>query len=295
MLADNHQRLLLIQIARISTFFIFIGRAYQHIFRDAPYRALLWSEDLLSGIVENLFHITWEEYVTDLTIADNIYLGIKVVGVFYLFCAIFTIFANISYKILGRLFLLGGAFGLTILALLYSKEKFFHVGQFFEYAIQILSPVILYLLLFTEVEIKRIRLLALIAIALTFSCHGLYAIGYYPRPGTFITMTMNILPLSEPSAHTLLKIAGIMDFVIAIGIFIPKTSFISLIYAFIWGLLTALARVVGHFYIDFLWDTIHQWLWEMIIRLPHGLIPLFVIVLDRKLIFKKRKILLLND
>ncbi len=271
----------LISILKLSTFLIFLGRAYQHIVWDAPYRAFLWDEGILKGVVENIFGITWNEYVTSLSAASSISFSIRTIGVFYLLCAIATLLMKPTMKKLGKLFLLGGSFGLFILALLYCKEKFLHVGQFFEYMIQFMTPILLYMMLFTTIEFKKIRLIALIAIALTFSCHGLYAVGYYPRPGTFIDMTLNTLPISEPSAHVMLKIAGILDFVVAIAIFIPRISYAALVYAFIWGGLTAMARLVGHFHIEFLWNSFSQWTWEMLIRLPHALIPLFVLVADR--------------
>ncbi|MEW7290368.1 hypothetical protein [Aquimarina sp. 2304DJ70-9] len=271
----------LVSILRLSTFLIFLGRSYQHIVWDAPYRAFLWDEAILKGVIENILDITWNDYVTSLSVDSSISFSIKMIGVFYLLCAIVTLMIKPNMKKLGKIFLLGGSIGLFILAFLYCKEKFFHVGQFFEYTIQILSPVLLYMVMFTSIEFKKIRLIALIAIALTFSCHGLYAIGYYPRPGTFIDMTLNTLHVNEPSAHLMLKIAGILDFIVAIAIFIPRISYAALIYAFIWGGLTAIARLVGHFHFDFLWNTFSQWTWEVLIRLPHALIPLSIIIVDR--------------
>ncbi|WP_106792001.1 hypothetical protein [Aquimarina sp. Aq78] len=271
----------LITILKLSTFLIFLGRAYQHIVWDAPYRTFLWDESILKSSIENIFGIAWNDYVTSLSAANTISFSIKAIGVFYLICAIITLMIKPNMKKIGKFFLLGGSIGLFILAILYCKEKFLHVGQFFEYTIQFMTPVLLYMILFTSIEFKKIRLIALIAIALTFSCHGLYAIGYYPRPGSFIDMTLNTLPISEPSAHVMLKTAGILDFVVAIAIFIPRISYAALVYAFVWGGLTAIARLVGHFHIAFLWNSFSQWTWEMLIRLPHGLIPLFVMIADR--------------
>ncbi len=270
----------LITILKTSTFLIFLGRAYQHIVWDPPYRTILWDEAILKNFVENVFGLSWNDYVTSLSAASSISFSIKTIGVFYLLCAIVTLFLKSDMKKVGKFFLFGGSIGLFILAVLYSKEKFFHVGQFFEYTIQFLTPILLYMVLFTSTALKKIRTIALIAIALTFSCHGLYAIGYYPRPGNFIDMIINILHISETNAHFMLKIVGILDFVIAITIFIPRLSYPSLLYAFIWGGLTAIARLVGHFHIDFFATTFNQWTWEVIIRLPHALIPLFVIIVD---------------
>jgi len=280
----------LISILRIAAFLVFLGRAYQHLVWDAPYRAILWDEALLKGIVENISNLTWNEYVTSLGVDNGIGIITKIIGVFYLLCAIAALKVKTTMKKVGKFFLIGGSFGLFILAILYCKEKFFHVGQFFEYMIQFISPIVLYLVLFTEVEFKKIRLIALIAIAFTFSCHGLYAIGYYPRPGSFVDMTLNTLPITEPTAHLMLKIAGILDFVVAIAIFIPKISYPALVYAFIWGGLTALARLAGHFHVEFLWNTFSQWTWEVLIRIPHALLPLFVLIADRpEVSFLKKK------
>ncbi|MBG6130074.1 putative membrane protein [Aquimarina sp. EL_43] len=281
MTQSSNPRHKLITILKLSTFLIFLGRAYQHMVWDAPYRTFLWDESILKSSVETIFGITWNDYVTSLSAANSISFSIKVIGIFYLTCAIITLMIKPNMKKTGKFFLIGGSIGLFILALLYCKEKFLHVGQFFEYTIQFMTPVLLYMVVFTSIEFKKIRLIALIAIALTFSCHGLYAIGYYPRPGSFIDMTLNTLPISEPSAHAMLKIAGILDFVVAIAIFIPRISYAALVYAFVWGGLTAIARLVGHFHIAFLWNSFSQWTWEMLIRLPHGLIPLFVMIADR--------------
>ncbi|WP_109098434.1 hypothetical protein [Aquimarina sp. AU58] len=281
MTQSSNPRHRLITILKLSTFLIFLGRAYQHIVWDAPYRTFLWDESILKSSIENIFGTPWNNYVTSLSAANSISFSIKVIGIFYLICAIITLMIKPNMKKTGKFFLIGGSIGLFILALLYCKEKFLHVGQFFEYTIQFMTPVLLYMVLFTSIEFKKIRLIALIAIALTFSCHGLYAIGYYPRPGSFIDMTLNTLPISEPSAHAMLKIAGILDFVVAIAIFIPRISYAALVYAFVWGGLTAIARLVGHFHIAFLWNSFSQWTWEMLIRLPHGLIPLFVMIADR--------------
>ncbi|WP_025667170.1 hypothetical protein [Aquimarina megaterium] len=281
MTQSSNPRHKLITILKLSTFLIFLGRAYQHMVWDAPYRTFLWDESILKSSIETIFGITWNDYVTSLSAANSISFSIKVIGIFYLTCAIITLMIKPNMKKTGKFFLIGGSIGLFILALLYCKEKFLHVGQFFEYTIQFMTPILLYMVVFTSIEFKKIRLIALIAIALTFSCHGLYAIGYYPRPGSFIDMTLNTLPISEPSAHAMLKIAGILDFVVAIAIFIPRISYAALVYAFVWGGLTAIARLVGHFHIAFLWNSFSQWTWEMLIRLPHGLIPLFVMIADR--------------
>ena len=92
-------------------------------------------------------------------------------------------------------------------------------------------------------------------------------------------MVIHIFGCSESTAISFLYIAGILDFIIAILIFIPKVSKFALWYAIIWGLLTAFARIVANFYIDFPWQSIHQNLYGVLYRLPHGLVPFITLLL----------------
>jgi len=92
-------------------------------------------------------------------------------------------------------------------------------------------------------------------------------------------MTLNILPVSQNIAEQFLFIEGLMDFLIAIIIFIPKTAKSALIYAAIWGFLTALARIVSGLHYDISIAIVMQYLHKTIFRLPHGLIPLIAYLL----------------
>ncbi len=118
-------------------------------------------------------------------------------------------------------------------------------------------------------------------IALTFLGHGLYAIGYYPVPGYFVDMVIRIFKCSESVARFFLFIAGVLDIVIAVGLFLPNKTVVKhcLIWAVIWGFSTAIARVLGNFYSDFILHSLHQTVYEMLYRLPHGLFPLLALFL----------------
>jgi hypothetical protein len=169
-----------------------------------------------------------------------------------------------------------------MLSLLLTKEKFYHIPMFFEHTIQFSTP----FLLLSFIKYQKTSKLVLhlkIAIALTFTCHGLYAIGIlYPLPGNFVTMCLNILPISETTAIRFLFIAGILDFAVAILLFIPRLWKFALLYAILWGFLTALARVVGPFSFDFTWQSLHQNLYQTVYRIPHGLIPLLLYFIMKK-------------
>lgn len=270
---------IVVNILKAATFFLFVGRAWQHLFWDAPLRALLWDQQWMEGIILFLRGGTWQEYVTSEQADQSIQMINFGFGVFYSLMAVFTLFVSEKIKRVRWLYVIA-TITLTFLAFLYSKEKFFHIGQFFEYAIQFMLPVVFIYVVAGKIQRSGIELILKIAIALTFSSHGLYAIGIYPRPGVFIDMVINILHTSEAGAIKFLNIAGVLDFLLSIAIFIPRISKAALIYAVIWGFLTALARVWANFYWSFPLESLHQHLYEMIYRLPHMLVPLAVLYLS---------------
>jgi len=277
-------------IACIGCVGLFLGRSWTHIKWDAPFRTLLWDENLLKSFIETNTSFTWTAYVTSPIVDQFIQNLIIGFGWFYLICAFAAIgsfFLRKTPKSLTSLLLhvilsLGGI-ALVLLAGLYCKEKFYSVGQFFEYSCQFLSPIVLVLLLRSSISRKRLLLLLKIAIALTFTCHGLYAIGFYPRPGLFVDMTINILHVNEANAILFLKVAGVLDFVLSFLIFVPRFAKPALLYAILWGSLTALARLVANFYWDSLDHTFGYWFWEMLYRIPHAAFPLLALLITKEI------------
>jgi len=160
-----------------------------------------------------------------------------------------------------------GGISLILLSILLTKEKFYHVGQFFEHSIQFGLPFV-YLFYLKNYRWKNFVLTLKILVAVTFFSHGLYAFGFYPVPGKFVDMVIQIFGVSEPIAVTFLYIAGILDFIVAILLFIPKV---------------AKYRVVANFYIEFPIDSLHQNLYDTVYRIPHGLTPLLILIATKKL------------
>jgi hypothetical protein len=170
--------------------------------------------------------------------------------------------------------------------------KNYKLGQFIEYSIQFTSPFLLLSFIKYKWIQQNLLFILKLLIALTFVGHGLYAIGYYPVPGYFVDMVIRIFKCSESFARTFLTIAGILDMILAIGLFLPNKSIVKycLIWAVIWGFSTAIARVVGNFYSDFIMRSLHQTIYEMAYRLPHGLLPVLgLLLLDRKSCVLKKK------
>lgn len=271
-------------LIRIAVFLIFIGRAWQHLFWDAPYRTFFWDESLLKPFIENWFDMSWTTYATSPKTDSFVQGVIKGKGILYLLAAISTILiTKVNKKIFQIPIFLGGV-SLIILSVLLTKEKFYHIAQFFEHSIQFGTPFLfLYFLKDNYNEAKALLILKVL-VAVTFFSHGLYAFGAYPVPGKFVDMVIQIFGCSESFAVTFLYIAGIIDFILAVVIFIPKIDKYAIIYAVIWGLLTAFARIVANFYIDFPLQSLHQNLHQVLYRLPHGLVPLFLLIKEKSLI-----------
>jgi hypothetical protein len=276
---------------KISCFFIFIGRGYQHLLWDAPFRSLLWDQNLLEPIIDGIFNMSWNDYVTSLEVDNYIQQAIKITGVLYIICAILTLVIHQHSKQWIKNIICIGGINLVLLSLLITKDKFYHLAMFFEHSIQFCLP---FVLLYFLKNKNRYRLQSILKIilALAFVCHGLYAIGaLYPIPANFVTMTLNILPIDEPTAKLLLLVMGIIDFVIAIGVFVPKIAKPFLIYATFWGIATALARLISPLTYGFSLDIFHQYLYLVLYRIPHGLVPLLILLVSlkplRKLSFTK--------
>lgn len=275
-LSINRQLFLL----KLCSACVFFGRAYEHIFFDPPYRSILWDEALFSPIIEGLFNLDWSFYVTNISFDSNIQLGIKVIGVCYFFCGLISILINDRNYKFYKYFIGAGAGSLIFLAVLQAKSNFYHLPMFLEHSIQFGSPIALLICLKREERKYMLTFFLKTIIALTFLSHGLYAVGWpYPLPGHFVTMTMNILSCTENFAKTFLFIAGCLDFLVALFIFLPKSTRWALIYATIWGLLTAFARIVSGITYDFTQGIFHQYLFTTVFRLPHGLIPLIVFLI----------------
>lgn len=85
-----------------------------------------------------------------------------------------------------------------------------------------------------------------------FLGHGIFAIQLKKR---FLEMLAAMTGITGDLANTLLKTVGIIDVLVAF-LAIIKPIRIILIYASIWGFLTALARPIAG---DPIWDFVERW------------------------------------
>ncbi|MFZ2900963.1 MAG: hypothetical protein WA004_20185 [Saprospiraceae bacterium] len=266
----------LLQLAAVC---VLLGRAYQHWFWDAPYRAILWDESLMKPLVEGLFGVSWREYAGNVGVDRAVQAGMKVIGSLLAAGAVVAAFPR-RFPAKARWILAVLSGWLVLLAFLYYKEQNFQVGQFIEYALQAGAPLFFFLYMKKGGGLEpRLEAMMRWAAALTFVGHGLYAVGYYPRPGHFTVMVINSLGLPPDASNQLLWVAGILDFVAAALLALPLPGRTwALIYCVIWGFLTSIGRLTGNFHAEFFSSFLHQWLFEFVYRAPHFLLPLALVI-----------------
>lgn len=264
------------KLLKISVVLVFLGRAWQFIFWDAPFRTFFWNESLLKPFVESVIGVRWQTYANSPKLDAFIDNSVFAFGILYLLSAVAVIFYKKIERIARYIIVLGGL-GLLVLACLLMSDRFYQFSQFFEYSIQFSIP-FLFVFYHKKFIQKHLILILKLLIAAVFIAHGLYAVGYYPVPGVFLGMVIDILGFTEQGARNFLLIAGILDFAGAILIFVPKVAKYALIYLAIWGFLTSFARLIAGFSFDFFWELIHLNLYQTIYRLPHGILPIIVLL-----------------
>lgn len=152
-------------------------------------------------------------------------------------------------------------------------------GMAIEHSLQMVTPIALFLALGPSLSLPKWKVLVSVASALTFIGHGFYAAGIHPVPLSYQNMTMNILGVTQETAIRLLSVAGWLDIIVAIGVFIPKVRFVAIIYLVLWGGATALARIVAHIDLNAAGYALDPWAFETMVRTSHWLLPLLLLLL----------------
>ena len=97
------RNLLLLQLASSA---VFLGRGWQFILWDAPYRAFFWDEPIM-GPVAGLFGFTWSEYLNSVATDQAISQLIVFSGIIFVLCAIAVWILPKWKKVLVPLIILG--------------------------------------------------------------------------------------------------------------------------------------------------------------------------------------------
>lgn len=185
-----------------------------------------------------------------------------------------------------------GSFPALLFSIFIFISAFLHAfdGQDFiwpyfpEYGLQILLPFCFFAFSYRWIghPVSVLNVLT-IATAFTFFGHGILAMGtFFPVPGHFIEMTTGFFNCSHETAVLLLQIWGILDMIVIIGLFIPQLRKYALFYAFVWGMITAFARVVGY-WSDDSQEALLLNSGGVIFRFLHGLIPLYLLMNHKKI------------
>lgn len=256
---------------RYGALAMFVGRAWQHFWWDAPYRSLFWDERMMSPVVR-YFGLTWQQFTHDLRFDAAFTVLTRGYGVLDAVCALLLLLGWWRHR-LARFVLWVGVAHCCLLATVYCKESFYHVGQWFEFSLQIALPVAVLCW-----QWRYIGVFLKLACCLTFICHGLYAVGYYPVPGDYVDMLLNVFGGSEASARQLLLAFGVLDIIAAMLVWLrgwPQK--VGLAYFIIWGFLTTIARVYAHYYPETgLASAFDNWWFHSMYRFPHWMGPLAV-------------------
>ena len=265
---------------------MFIGHSWVCFNGQMPLRALLWDENLMSGIITRLSGQDWNWWVTSLDVDDKISHCVMVQGFIFLFFAALTLIPirKKSYRYIYFISFIN----LVFLAFLKYLDNRIGIGNLLEHAAQFTCPLILFLFTAKNDLNKSTELLAKVSVALTFIFHGLFAINFghdwawlnHSRPGHFTEMVMICLGIhEESSANQILFVAGILDFLAAVLIFTKgKLIKVSLLYMILWGLLTAIARPWAHFNTSSIMESLNSWIPEMLFRAPHFALPLCLLL-----------------
>ena len=265
-------------LLRLGAFLCLIGWTWVHFYLEPPYGVLLW-QDSTYAFAEKL-GISWDDFVGSGANDGLVQKWMTWTGWLFLACAVLaiTVRRKAWIQMAG---LTGGSLLLALVAYARFVKEQRELPMLVEHGGQVLIPVLLVMALLLGVRHRVTVFTAIVALIATFAGHGCYAVDLWPMPDSFPAMTSVILKVEHETARMILLLAGILDFVVCIGIWIPALRRSCALYAGIWGLLTALARPVAGMSLGLNYWGADLFLHETVLRAPHFLIPLYLFVLWR--------------
>lgn len=264
----------LIALLRLGTFLCFAGWTWVHFYWEGPYGVLLWHDTTYE--LASRWGISWEEFVG--SGANDGWVQAWIARVAWLFVGCMVLSLTARQRSWWQLALLG--IGGTLLMTVVSYAKYLSANSqlpmFVEHGGQILMPLLLVLGLSLGARHWVTRGMALLAVITTFAGHGSYALGLWPTPANFYGMISVVLHVDYEWARFILRTAGLLDFVVCVGLFIPWVRRGCALYAALWGLLTAIARPVAGMSPSLYYWGADQFVHEAVLRAPHFVIPLYL-------------------
>lgn len=301
--ADQLQRRAL-ELIWVATSLSMLGRGWLHFSKGSPYWNLFWSEELLSPWL-SLLGVEWSSYVESTEVEAGLNVLSMSLGVLYLSLSVVIAYASVallrsgeapsSTPLLRRSLRL--LLGLQVVYVAsYWLGRSLYLPIWLEQSTLIALP---WLCLSTGLQrgeraaVTSSEALYLarapitvtrVAISCTFIGHGAFALGLYPVPDDYLVMVMRTFECSQQRAQALLWWAGALDVLTALAVWTPRrylrVRWAALTYMLIWGGVTACARVVGHWGQGSFTDTVWYWLPELMLRVPHALIPCWLLTLE---------------
>ena len=271
---------LLLTILQLGGVLCFAGWAWEHYYWEGPYGDLIWNDATFE--LAQSWGFSWEDFVgsgyNDGLVQlwlGRVYLG-YVMGA--LACATASLgVRSVWFRAILIAILIAGSGLLLVLTFAKYARSDYELPMLVEHGGQVLMPILLVNALVFGPRHRITIALAICAVVATFAGHGAYALGLYPTPPQFIGMTTVLLGWEYSSVMRLLWFAGLMDFVVCIGLFTPLKRW-SVAYGVLWGLLTSLARPLAGMSWELSYWGADQYLHEAIYRAPHFMIPAFLLV-----------------
>ncbi|WBM75065.1 hypothetical protein [Saprospira grandis] len=240
---------------------LLLGRSWQAAFADLPWRAFFWNQAIWQPFLEEEDYLLFfqEDYINFFSWG---------MAIFWTVCALLLPFFK------QRLLAYAASMSLLFLALLFALSKNLQAPQFWEYSLQVCWP-----LLFVLTARQKWLLWAT---GICFTAHACYALGLYPPPVDWLNYCMNFLHLSAAEAKDFLFFMGLLDILAVALLFWPKSRNLGLIYCFSWGLITALARPLANSYAFLDLGDFALYFSEFLVRFPHFLGPLYLLLFARR-------------
>lgn len=269
----------LVLVIRLGAFLCFAGWTWVHFYWEGPYGILIWQDSTFE--IAQRWGVSWEEFVGTGGNDGLVQRWLARIGWLYLVCALLTLTVRRKavFQMAG---LLAGSGLLCILS--YAK----YVGaqrqlpMLVEHGGQALMPVLLVVAIAWGSRHRATIMVAMTAFVMTFAGHGSYAFGLWPTPATFHAMINVCLGVEFETSRAILRVAGLLDFAVCLGILVPLLRRWCAFYAVGWGFLTAIARPVAGMSWQLNYWGADQFLHEAVLRTPHFIIPLYLFLVWQK-------------
>ena len=263
----------LVLLLRLGTLCCFAGWTWVHFYWEAPYGVLFWQSDTYQ-LAED-YGVSWDQFVGTGAYDGLVQTWLARIAWLYLACTLMAL--TVQRRAWAQMaVLITGSGLLTVLSYAKYLSAQQQLPMFIEHGGQMLMPTLLVFALAFGVRHRATVTMAVLAFVMTFAGHGSYALGLWPTPSNFYAMTSVILNVEYDAAKLFLRIAGVLDFIVCIGIFIPGIRRSCAVYAAVWGFLTAIARPVASMSWDLYYYGADQYVHEAILRTPHWVIPLYL-------------------